>query len=119
MNIKEIERGDIVILAPEGRLDSNSSPGFEQCLIALIEKSSSPKILIDCTVLDYISSAGLRVLLLGAKRLKSGPGQLVLCALSKNVQQVFKMSGFERLFIIADNQETALAEFQDTPAGLA
>ena len=64
--------------------------------------------LIDFKSLDYISSAGLRVLIMVAKKLKAAQGSLVLCNLDEKIYEVFNVSGFTAIFDICTTQEEAL-----------
>ena len=77
---------------------------------ALIDAGTS-RILIDFEALEYISSAGLRVLLATAKKLKSAGGDLKICSLNDTVQEVFDISGFSSILTVSANPEEALASF--------
>lgn len=107
MNIVEHTEGDVVILAPDGRLDSNTSSTLEGHLMGLIN-GGAKAVIIDFTNLGYVSSAGLRVLLMGAKKIKAGGGKMTLCALSDNILDVFRISGFDKIFTISTTREEAL-----------
>ena len=61
--------------------------------------------------IDYISSAGLRVLLMASRRAGDAAGKLVLCAVKDHVQDVFKYSGFAEIISIHTDQETARESF--------
>jgi stage II sporulation protein AA (anti-sigma F factor antagonist) len=58
---------------------------------------------------DYISSAGLRVFLVLAKRMRDLQGRLVLCAMTEPVRQVFQLAGFLPLFRVEPSQDAALS----------
>ncbi len=107
MDIAEHQEGAIMVLAPSGRLDSNSCKQMEDCLLGHIGQGASA-IVVDFVDLAFISSAGLRVLLMGAKRMKKSGGKLALCALDPNILDVFKVSGFDRIFTISENRAEAL-----------
>ncbi len=66
--------------------------------------------MLDLSGVDYISSAGLRVILVAGKKLRATQGQLVLCGLRDEVRGVFEMSGFLDLFAVTANAEEALAQ---------
>lgn len=108
MNIQETENNGIVTLAVEGRLDSNTSEAFEQQLMGKID-TGSRKIIIEFSALDYISSAGLRVLLMAAKRLKAEAGSFALCGLQEHIREVFEISGFLPILTVVENQAEAEA----------
>ncbi len=99
MEIREERTGDIVIVAPLGRIDSTTSAALEQHLAGLTG-AGARRIVVDFAGVDYISSAGLRVLLALAKRMRDVHGQLALCAMSDSVKQVFALAGFVPLFAI-------------------
>ena len=110
MEITTTETGDVSVLDIQGHLDTNTSPEAEAAINALIEAGSS-KILINFATLEYISSAGLRVLLATAKKLKSAGGDLKICSLNDTVQEVFDISGFSSILTVSANPEEALASF--------
>jgi len=108
MDIVETRASDAVTLALKGRLDGASSPGFEQRVLALIN-AGDHRLVIDLAQLDYISSVGLRVFMLAAKRLKPVGGRVVLCGLQPGVTQVFEIAGFSTIFPMAATREEASA----------
>ena len=110
MEIKSTESEGVSILAVEGHLDTNTSPDAESAINALIEDGAQ-KLLIDFTALEYISSAGLRVLLATAKKLSASGGDLKICSLNSTVQEVFDISGFSSILTVSVNQDEALASF--------
>lgn len=81
----------------EGRLDTITSPTLESKI-----KEATPdatKLVLDLSKLDYISSAGLRILL-GAAQAMDGKGDMVVCNLNPSVREVFELTGFSDLFNI-------------------
>lgn len=92
---------DVVILRPVGRLDSTSSPELEKVLTETLA-AGTKRLVFDFSDLDYISSAGLRVVLLAGKRLRPPQGKMVLVGMREIVKEVFAMSGFLTLFAVAD-----------------
>ncbi len=108
MNITEGRRGEVLVVRPEGRIDTNTSEAFEKVLTGRID-GGSRRLVIDMGGTDYISSAGLRVLLLAAKKLKGGGGQLVLAALNPSVKQIFELAGFFAIFAVEADVEKAAA----------
>src|ERR1035437_10592201 len=96
MNISESKQGNVTILTAQGKLDALSSPELDKRLSSLVE-SGTRQIVLDLAGLDYVSSAGLRVFLSAAKRLKQAHGKLALANLSAHVQQIFDMEGFESI----------------------
>lgn len=104
------ESGEIQILSIVGRLDSSSSSKFENVALDLIN-SGKTKLVFDLSALEYISSAGLRVLLVVVKRVKPADGALVLCGVNAMINEVFDICGFTDLFKIVADQDGAVATF--------
>jgi len=94
MEIVEQQQENHYLFKLNGRLDSNTSPDFEKKIFDAIE-SGQVSLIIDCGQLDYITSAGLRVLNKTAKRLKREQGAIVLCAMEDYVREVFEIAGFD------------------------
>lgn len=110
MNIKDIKKDQATIVMIEGRLDSSNSGTLEKKITALLEAGES-SFLFDFTAMDYISSAGLRVLLMTAKKSKANGGRVALSALTENVKEVFDIAGFTGIFPIFATSEEALGSF--------
>lgn len=102
--------GDVLVVNPEGRLDANSSETFEKLVVEAMDDGVE-RILFDLSALVYISSCGLRVILLTAQRLQKGPGRMALCHLSEHVSEVFKLAGLTRILDIESSRELALDRF--------
>lgn len=81
----------------EGRLDTITSPDLESKINEVV--SDADKLILDLSKLEYISSAGLRVLL-GAAQAMDGKGDMVVCNLTQSVKEVFELTGFSNLFNI-------------------
>lgn len=110
MEIIQQKSNDIVIIKLVGKLDSNTSAQLEEAVLGLID-SGEKKLLVDGAQLDYISSAGLRVLLLAAKKLKAGGGKIVLATLKDYIIEVFEIAGFNMIFQIFATVAEAEAAF--------
>ena len=104
--IEEKQNGNSIIKL-FGRLDSNTSPDFEKKISEVIADGTR-FLIVDCEGLDYISSAGLRVLLKAAKELKRSEGKIVLCSMRDYIKEVFEIAGFVTIFPIVANLEHAL-----------
>ena len=100
---------NVLILRPVGRLDSVSSLELEQALTKALEAGNT-RIVFDFVELDYISSAGLRVVLLAGKKLRAASGKMALIRMSDIVREVFEMSGFLTLFAVANTVEEGVAK---------
>ena len=108
INTREIDGISVVDL--EGRLDTNTSTEAEKALVALVEGGVS-KILLNFEKLEFVSSAGLRIILATAKKLKASGGQLQLCTLNEIVQEIFDISGFSTLLSVHKTVDDALGGF--------
>jgi anti-anti-sigma factor len=96
------------VFRPVGRLDSATSGELEALLVEQLDAGCNG-IVLDLADLDYISSAGLRVILMTGKRLRAAGGRLVLARMRDSVRDLFEMSGFLGWFPLADSVEQALA----------
>jgi anti-anti-sigma factor len=110
MDIATRTQNDVTLVAFAGNLDSNTSPQAQQALDAILA-SGAQKIVVDFTALDYISSAGLRVLLATAKRLSGAGGALHLFGLNETVREVFDISGFSTILAVFATEADALKGF--------
>jgi anti-anti-sigma factor len=110
MNITTEETDGVTTVVFEGSLDTNTAPDAEAKLGELLTAGAA-KILIDFAALDYISSAGLRVLLVTGKKLGSSGGSMRLCNLNETVDEVFEISGFSTIFNVFKTRDDALAGF--------
>lgn len=108
MQVSQRKEGSILILGPTGRLDSQTAKGFEDTLLGLIDKGERA-IVLDFSSLAYISSAGLRVLLMGTKKQKGAGGRLAVCALSDTIREVFEISGFSAILDIHADAASAVS----------
>lgn len=86
----------LLVVRPKSRLDSASAAAFEAQCAALIVGGPN-KVVVDFSDVDYISSAGLRALLIAAKKAKSLGGALTLCGLRGSVKEVIAVSGFDTI----------------------
>ena len=107
MEITERRTADVVTLSLSGKLDTTTAKTFEAKILALIE-SGDRRFVVDLAQLEYVSSAGLRVFILAAKRLNSANGKIVLCALKDPVKEVFDIAGFLSVFSIYGSHDEAL-----------
>jgi len=96
-----------IIVSVTGRMDAVSAPEFDRCCEDWLAEGLALFVL-DFSGLEYISSAGLRSLLVLAKKLTARKGKVVIAALKDVVKEVFTISGFGAIFSIADSVEAAL-----------
>ena len=108
LNVTEEEIADVVVLAPVGRVDSANAKAFESQVLQKIQAGKT-RLVLDFAELEYISSAGLRVVLIAGKKVKAAGGVLALCQLGPTIRDVFEISGFISLFPVHDTREEAVA----------
>lgn len=111
MEMHEEQVSGVTALAVKGRIDSSTAPVLGQRLEAAVATPRS-RLVVDFGHLEYISSAGFRVLLVAAKRAEEAGSRLVLCGLSPKVRQLFDLGGFLDLFTIAGSREDGIAAAQ-------
>jgi len=108
ITVKEVDQVSVILF--EGNLDTSTAPQAQEQIDQIIDGGST-KILINFESLNYISSAGLRVLLFTAKKLKAQSGEIKICGLNDTVQEVFDISGFSSILSVASTEEEALGSF--------
>jgi anti-sigma B factor antagonist len=107
MEINEERKAGLVIVGLSGKLDATTAKTFEEKILAEID-SGDRRFVIDLSQLEYVSSSGLRVFLVAAKRLHSTDGKIVLCSLKEHVRQVFDLAGFSSIFSIYGSRDDAV-----------
>jgi anti-anti-sigma factor len=108
MVIVQESHNNTFILMPKPGVDSSSAAQFEEVLMEGVEAASG-NVVVDCSDLDYISSAGLRAILIAAKLSKSKGSKLVLCGMKRHIRKIFDTSGFTQLLPIVQNRDDAMA----------
>jgi len=102
MEINEIVKGNYTLLNVNGRLDSTTATDFEKSLMNLIDLQKENVVCFK--ELKYISSSGLRVLLVAAKKLSTKGRKLTISSMQDHIKEVFDISGFTGLFnIVPEN----------------
>ena len=102
----QFENG-LVTLAADGRVDGTNAKDFQQEVEAAIEQAERG-VLVDMTKLSYISSAGLRAMLLVAKALDKRNVKFALYGMSEQIRDVFKISGFDKIISVCDSRADAM-----------
>jgi anti-anti-sigma factor len=108
MQITSEKHGAALIVKPAGRLDATNAEELTKVLLDAFD-TGEDRVVVDLVDLEYISSAGLRSLLVGAKRASAKGGKIVLCRPEDYVKEVFDVAGFSAIFSIYDSTEAALA----------
>ena len=107
MEITESKAGTNLVFSLSGRLDATTSSQLEK-LVAERLQAGANRLLFDLSELQYISSAGLRVLAKTLKQVSAAEGRMALCGLQEPVRMVFDISGFSSYFPIAPSLDEAL-----------
>jgi anti-anti-sigma factor len=107
MEINESKANEVTVLALSGRLDTLNYGVLEKKLQSLFDAGQT-RIVLDCKDLDYISSSGLRVLLMYLKKANAVSGKISLSQLTRNIREIFDISGFTSIFDIYDNTDEAV-----------
>jgi stage II sporulation protein AA (anti-sigma F factor antagonist) len=97
----------ILTLTTNGRLDADTSGAFSDALNQFIDNGNH-KIILDLAGVDYVSSVGLRALMLGAKRVAPHGGKIVICAPHARVRKLLELAGFTSILPIAGTRDEAL-----------
>ena len=98
------------IIALEGQVNSSNAATVETEVLAVVNQGAK-NVLLNMTELSYISSAGLRVVLVLAKRLKQAGGKLVIYGMQPHVREVFDVSGFLAILNVTATRAEALEQF--------
>ena len=109
MHITREKDKDVEIFRLDGRFDAHSASDVEKALQQAVDEGCG-KIIMDMEKTEYISSAGLRVLLSMTKKLKSSEGNICLCCLQQQVQEVFDIAGFTQILDIAGSIQEAMSK---------
>ena len=113
MEIEERTEGTAVVVSLNGRLDGVSGPDLEARIASIVERGDV-RVVLECGQgwswsMGYVSSAGLRVLLIGARNCQQGGGKLAIAALKPECRSVLEMSGFLSIIGCHETSEAALA----------
>jgi anti-anti-sigma factor len=111
MKIAKVEKEGVVCLRIDGRLDGKTASEAESTVKGVL-KEGRQQLLFDLSQMEYISSAGLRVILMAVKELRSKKGKVVLCGLTPYVKEVFDVSNFSSIIPITDSVETGLLQMR-------
>ncbi|MHC4212707.1 MAG: STAS domain-containing protein [Planctomycetota bacterium] len=104
------DAGSVKIAKLRGNLNTGTSPEAQEMIAAEVDKGSH-NLVLNLAGVDFVSSSGLRVILATGKKLKKLGGKIVVCELNPTVADVFHISGFDKMFPVADTQANALEEF--------
>jgi anti-anti-sigma factor len=108
---------DVVVATPIGRIDHHSAAGFEAALAPLLKAAARDKgaLVLDFAGVDYISSVGLRVLMIAAKELRASSAKIAVANLQPVVAEIFAISRFDRVLSVFPSVRGAV-EHSSAPA---
>jgi anti-sigma B factor antagonist/stage II sporulation protein AA (anti-sigma F factor antagonist) len=114
MDLQPAQQGNATVLTPAGRIDHASADGFQAALQPHLDRCRDPAapIVLDMHRLEYISSVGLRVLMMASRQVKAQHGRIVVAGLTPLVREVFEISRFNLVFDLYDDVAAALAAQQ-------
>ena len=106
--------GNTIVASPSGRIDHATADPFSQALGTHVAQCAAggPAIVLDMSGVDYISSVGLRALMVAAKQVKTQGGRIAVAALTPMVREVFQISRFHLVFDLFDEVDAALDSLQ-------
>ncbi len=119
MHVTQERYGDTLVLHLVGRCDSTTRDAFKSSLEPYVGscRADGDRLVLDFSELDYISSVGLRILMVAARQCRAQGGTIVVAALPRLVREIFEISRFDREFQCFGSVREALSEV--SPAGLA
>lgn len=105
--------GGVTVWEPEGRVDASSAPDLEKAMMAEIAEGGEA-VVLDLGLTRYMSSAGLRVVLVVARELQARKGRFAVCSLNDEVKELFEVSGFSLIVGIEPDRAAAVAAVQQS-----
>jgi len=120
MECKVQNLANVVLIEVEGRIDHGTAPAFGSALLPHIDgcADENKKLLLDFSKVTYMSSAGLRVLMIAAKGCRKQSGRIVLAALQPTVQEIFKIGRFDMVLETFPTVREALVAISPAAAAL-
>jgi anti-sigma B factor antagonist/stage II sporulation protein AA (anti-sigma F factor antagonist) len=103
--------GDVRVQCPAGRIDHTSVEAFQNALLPRLEdcREDGVAIVLDLSAVEYMSSVGLRVLMLAAKQCKGQSGRIAVAALGEQMREIFQISRFDMVFPVYEDRAAAIA----------
>ena len=110
MNVEAQRQGNCLVLVTDGRVDGTTASEFQTAVTDAITEADQA-VILDLESLSYISSAGLRAILLIARDLQREGKAFCACTLTVSVREVFEISGFDKIIPVHDSREAAIDSF--------
>ena len=111
MKIGKREENGVIILEPVGRIDSITAPDLEQEMESIGSGVDDHHLLLDLSGVEYISSAGLRVVIKTEKARQGTPKSFAVSSMQDHVREVFEISGFDAFLAIYPDAVQGVASF--------
>ena len=113
MNVQFAKNGKLTVVTVSGRIDSAGAASFRESLAPHLDEcvATSAGLVLNLAGVDYVSSAGLRELLIAAKKIASGKGRMVVCCLQRLVAEVVRISRFDLVLSLAETEAQARQMF--------
>ena len=109
MNVTSRTEDGVVIVSVEGRVHRERAHQFMLEAKLAIGDQWGGRVLLDCQKMTYISTAGLREVLLIAKKISRHQGRFAICTLAEGIDRAFEVIGFDQIIDIHKSSEAALA----------
>ena len=113
METSSCQFADVVVAVPVGRVDHQSAAQLEAALAPLVQEASSNKgaLVLDFAGVEYISSVGLRVLMIAAKQLRASDAKIAVANLQPVVAEILAISRFDRILSVFPSVRAAIEQF--------
>jgi anti-sigma B factor antagonist len=116
MQLQEIDHPTATVFRIKGRLDATSTTELEQKVLLRLDRGVT-HLIMDFSELEYINSAGLRILVMSYQRLHSRGGQVMVCGVRDYIAEIFEISGYNRIFIMCHDAAQALESINSPSDG--
>ncbi len=108
MEVRRFDEDGVTLLSLHGRFDAAAAPDAESSFKDFISENPSG-VVLDLADVEYISSGGLRVIIMLSKALEKNGGAMRLCALSPFVSEVFELTNLDKRYVLCDTRDEAIA----------
>lgn len=117
MELKSRRAAKAIVVAPDGRIDQAHADSFKLALDPYLAecRAGGLSVILDFSLVSYISSVGLRALMLAARQVKAQNGRIMVAALTPIVKEVFEISRFNLVFQVFPDLAAALADLETAP----
>lgn len=103
---------DVAVIYPKGHLDAHNVERFEKEILKQLE-SSIYNVIVNCKELNYISSAGMGIIMGYLDEIREKGGDIKLCSVDERVYEIFDLVGFTEIYDFLEDEETAIAKYKD------